>query len=103
MSLIKSTRDYGNKVFPFSVPSRSLITMTSRISGFYKLPPNERLKAVAEQVAIGSEEISQVERGLVLDQAEKMVENVIGMFQVPLGSRHQLCNRWPGGTHTNGH
>ncbi|MFZ3093714.1 MAG: hydroxymethylglutaryl-CoA reductase, degradative [Methanothrix sp.] len=85
MSLIKSTRDYGNKVFPFSVPSRSLITMTSRISGFYKLPPNERLKAVAEQVAVGSEEISQVEIGLVLDQAEKMVENVIGMFQVPLG------------------
>ncbi|WP_422586554.1 hydroxymethylglutaryl-CoA reductase, degradative [Methanothrix sp.] len=67
------------------MPSRSLITMTSRISGFYKLPPNERLKAVAEQVAVGSEEISQVERGLVLDQAEKMVENVIGMFQVPLG------------------
>ncbi|WP_422570900.1 hydroxymethylglutaryl-CoA reductase, degradative [Methanothrix sp.] len=61
------------------------MTMTSRISGFYKLPPNERLKAVAEQVAVGSEEISQVERGLVLDQAEKMVENVIGMFQVPLG------------------
>ena len=65
--------------------SRYLITMTSRIPGFYKLPPNERLKAVAEQVAVGSEEISQVERGLVLDQAEKMVENVIGMFQVPLG------------------
>jgi len=85
MSLIKSTRDYGNKVFPFSVPSRSLITMTSRIPGFYKLPPNERLKAVAEQVEVGSDEISQVERGLVLDQAEKMVENVIGMFQVPLG------------------
>jgi hydroxymethylglutaryl-CoA reductase len=85
MSLINFTRDYGNKVFPFSVPSRSLITMTSRIPGFYKLPPNERLKAVAEQVAVGSEEISQVERGLVLDQAEKMVENVIGMFQVPLG------------------
>ena len=40
---------------------------------------------MAEQVAVGSEEISQVERGLVLDQAEKMVENVIGMFQVPLG------------------
>lgn len=40
---------------------------------------------MAEQVAVGSEEISQVEIGLVLDQAEKMVENVIGMFQVPLG------------------
>ncbi len=40
---------------------------------------------MAEQAAIGSEDISQVERGLLLDQAEKMVENVIGMFQVPLG------------------
>lgn len=59
--------------------------MTSRISGFYKLAPGERLRAAAEQSAIGTEEITQVERGLVLDQAEKMVENVIGMFQVPLG------------------
>jgi len=40
---------------------------------------------VAEQAAIGSEDISQIERGLLLDQAEKMVENVIGIFQVPLG------------------
>ncbi|MGI6016893.1 hydroxymethylglutaryl-CoA reductase, degradative [Methanothrix sp.] len=61
------------------------MTMISRIPGFYKLPPEERLKTVAEQAAVGSEDISQVERGLLLDQAEKMVENVIGMFQVPLG------------------
>ncbi len=40
---------------------------------------------MAEQAAIGIEDISQVERGLLIDQAEKMVENVIGMFQVPLG------------------
>jgi hydroxymethylglutaryl-CoA reductase len=58
---------------------------TSRISGFYRLPPAERLKAVAEQAGLGQEEISQLETGLQLDQADKMVENVIGMFQVPLG------------------
>lgn len=58
---------------------------TSRISGFYKLPPAERLKAVAEQAGIGQDEISWLESGLKLDQADKMVENVIGMFQVPLG------------------
>ncbi|MDM7911471.1 MAG: hydroxymethylglutaryl-CoA reductase, degradative [Methanotrichaceae archaeon] len=58
---------------------------TSRISGFYKLPPAERLKAVAEQAGLGQEEVSQLETGLQLDQADKMVENVIGMFQVPLG------------------
>ncbi len=58
---------------------------TSRISGFYKLPPADRLKAVAEQAGIGQEEISQIDAGLQLDQADKMVENVIGMFQIPLG------------------
>ncbi len=58
---------------------------TSRISGFYKLPPADRLKAVAEQAGIGPEEVSQLETGLQLDQADKMVENVIGMFQIPLG------------------
>ena len=59
--------------------------MTSRIPGFYKLAPSERLIAVAEQAAIGTEEVALVETGLLLDQADKMTENVIGMFQVPLG------------------
>jgi len=59
--------------------------VTSRISGFYKLPPSERLKAVVEQSGLGTEEASQVETGLTVDQADKMVENVIGVFQVPLG------------------
>ena len=59
--------------------------MTSRISGFYRLAPSERLLAAAEQASIGKEEIDQVQRGLSLDQADKMVENVVGMFQVPLG------------------
>ncbi len=59
--------------------------MTSRITGFYKLPPSERLTAVAEKAALGQQEIAQVKTGLLLDQADKMTENVIGMFQVPLG------------------
>ena len=59
--------------------------MTSRIAGFYRLAPLERLMAVAEQAALGKEEISQIEAGLSLDQADKMVENVIGLIQVPLG------------------
>ncbi|MDD1749062.1 MAG: hydroxymethylglutaryl-CoA reductase, degradative [Methanothrix sp.] len=59
--------------------------MTSRISGFYKLAPSERLIAVAEHAALGKEEIDQVQTGLSLDQADKMVENVIGLIQVPLG------------------
>jgi len=59
--------------------------VTSRISGFYKLPPGERLKVAAEQSGIGQEEAMQIGAGLGLEQADKMVENVIGVFQVPLG------------------
>jgi len=59
--------------------------VTSRIPGFYKLPPSERLKAVAEQSGLGQEDASQIQAGLDLNQADKMVENVIGVFQVPLG------------------
>ena len=59
--------------------------VTSRISGFYKLPPGERLKAAANESGLGAEEVSQVEKGLEIEQADKMVENVIGIIQVPLG------------------
>jgi hydroxymethylglutaryl-CoA reductase len=58
---------------------------TSRISGFYKLTPEERLMAVAERSGLSEGERSQIKDGLLLDQANRMVENVIGMFQVPLG------------------
>jgi hydroxymethylglutaryl-CoA reductase len=58
---------------------------SSRISGFYMLSPEERLKLAAERAALGQEEISWLQTGLLLDQADKMVENVIGMIQVPLG------------------
>ena len=59
--------------------------MTSRISGFFKLAPTERLEEAARQASLNNEEIDQIRRGLSLDQADKMVENVVGMFQVPLG------------------
>jgi hydroxymethylglutaryl-CoA reductase len=57
----------------------------SRISGFYKLSIVERLKVVAAQAGLGEEEISQIRTGLGTEQADKMVENVIGTFQIPLG------------------
>ncbi len=58
---------------------------TSRISGLYKLPPAERLKAVAAASGLSPEAIEQINSGLKIDQADKMVENVIGLMQVPLG------------------
>jgi len=59
---------------------------TSRISGMYKISPEDRLKAVAENADLNEEEVAAIGKmGLGLNQADKMVENVIGLYQVPLG------------------
>lgn len=58
---------------------------TSRISGLYRLPPTERLRAVAEEAGLDQEALSWLREGLSVDQADKMAENVIGLFQLPLG------------------
>jgi hydroxymethylglutaryl-CoA reductase len=57
----------------------------SRISGFYKLLPRERLEVIAEQTGLSNEELAWLEEGLRIEHANKMVENVIGTFQIPLG------------------
>jgi len=59
---------------------------TSRISGFYKLPASDRLKMVAKNAGLSEEEMEAIAKGgLSLDQADKMVENVVGLFAIPLG------------------
>jgi hydroxymethylglutaryl-CoA reductase len=60
---------------------------TSKISGFYKLPPQERLKAVKEFAALSDEDVANIGAtgALKYDQLDRMVENVIGVMPVPLG------------------
>jgi hydroxymethylglutaryl-CoA reductase len=58
---------------------------TSRLSGFRNLSPVERLATVSEQTGLGQDDLAQLNQGLTLDQANRMVENVVGMMQVPLG------------------
>ncbi len=60
---------------------------TSKISGFYKLNPKERLKVVSEFSGLTEDEASCISAtgALSLDAADKMVENVIGVMEVPLG------------------
>jgi len=64
---------------------------TSRISGFYKLPIEKRLKVVADFANLGEEEkkllLVNGKPGLGLDlkTADMMIENVIGTFDLPLG------------------
>lgn len=60
---------------------------TSRISGFYKLPVRERIKKVKEFAGLNDEEegILLSMDGLDVETADRMIENVIGSLQMPLG------------------
>lgn len=60
--------------------------MSSRIPGFYKLSVEDRLRKVAEFAGLDEEEVSRIiSQGLPLDVADRMIENVIGTFELPLG------------------
>ncbi len=57
-----------------------------RIPGFYKLSPEERLKKVVEFAKLSEDEVKAIaEVGLNLEQADRMIENVIGTYELPLG------------------
>lgn len=60
---------------------------TSRISGFYKLPVEERVRKVKEFAGLNDEEEKLLlsMSALPIETADRMVENVIGAFQLPLG------------------
>jgi hydroxymethylglutaryl-CoA reductase len=52
---------------------------TSRYPGFYRLPLSERARWVAEQAGLTPEEQAWLNSGgLTLEEADHMVENVIG-------------------------
>jgi hydroxymethylglutaryl-CoA reductase len=60
--------------------------MTSELKGFYKLPLEERLRTVQEFAALSAEDMKILrEKGLSIDQAQKMIENVVGTFELPFG------------------
>jgi len=63
------------------------VAKTSHISGFYKLPLNERLKIIKELAGLTSEEVNLLKKegALKLEQADRMIENVIGTVGLPLG------------------
>lgn len=60
---------------------------TSVISGFYKLPPKERLAIISDLAGLTQEETQLLQQScsLPLDVADHMVENVIGVFPEPMG------------------
>jgi hydroxymethylglutaryl-CoA reductase len=60
---------------------------TSQISGFYKLSPKERLEKVKDFAGLTDEEVSALEKtgSLEMEQADRMIENVVGTFELPVG------------------
>jgi hydroxymethylglutaryl-CoA reductase len=60
---------------------------SSQLSGFYKLSPKERVKLVKELVGLTDEEVRLLQStgSLDLDLANRMIENVVGAFPIPLG------------------
>ena len=60
---------------------------SSQISGFYKLSPKERLALVKEFAGLSDEECDLLQNtgSLPLEAADRMIENVVGAFPLPLG------------------
>jgi hydroxymethylglutaryl-CoA reductase len=60
---------------------------SSLISGFYKLSPKQRLAAVKKFADLTDEETELLQNtgSLPMDLADRMIENVVGAFPVPLG------------------
>ncbi|MFZ6026805.1 MAG: hydroxymethylglutaryl-CoA reductase, degradative [Chloroflexota bacterium] len=61
--------------------------MSSRIPGFYNLTLEERRAALAKIGLLSAQEFSALvgEAGLSPAQADKMIENVVGVFALPVG------------------
>ena len=58
---------------------------SSRLPGFYQLNSNERLRRVAEAVGLSDEEQAVLRQGgLDLALADSLVENVVGLYSLPL-------------------
>ena len=61
--------------------------VTSRLAGFHKLPFAERLNQIGRMFRLSSEEleIARGEGSLAPEIADRMIENAIGTFSLPLG------------------
>jgi hydroxymethylglutaryl-CoA reductase len=60
---------------------------SSRISGFYKMPVKKRVSITSEKAGLTNEEAEFLgsSGGLDLEEADRMIENVVGTIAYPLG------------------
>ena len=58
---------------------------TSVVSGFYKLPIEKRREFVKQFVELSEEDVHLFSSCLDITTADRMIENVLGTFELPLG------------------
>jgi len=59
---------------------------SSRLPGFYKRPLNERVDIIADWAGLDAADVEALKgQGLANEQADKMIENTLGTFALPLG------------------
>jgi len=58
---------------------------TSKISGFYKLPVEKRIEIVKNFSDLSKEDVKLFSSCLDIQTADRMIENVLGTFELPLG------------------
>ncbi len=51
----------------------------------YKIPQSERLQKLADYADLDQDDIAALNAGLSLEQADAMIENVVGRYTLPLG------------------
>lgn len=58
---------------------------SSRLSGFYQKKIDERIAIVAEWADLSPEEVACLAEGLSVARGDKLIENVVGRYALPLG------------------
>ena len=63
------------------------MTQSSRLTGFYNRPLEERIEQVARRAELTEDETTTLRgaMGLSLTRADQMIENVVGLHSLPLG------------------
>lgn len=54
-------------------------------SGFYRLTVEQRIEAIKRYAGLSDEDVELLKKGLGVERADKMVENVVSTFGLPLG------------------
>ncbi|MCK5258048.1 MAG: 3-hydroxy-3-methylglutaryl-CoA reductase, partial [Thermoplasmatales archaeon] len=58
---------------------------SSKVSGFYKMSVDKRIEFVKEFSDLAEEDVNIISSSLDIETADRMVENVLGKFELPLG------------------